>query len=162
MSVRRIITLLLLLFVGGSIITLVVRQLRGRGSDTARATEQKAAAEGTARTETVVYYFYGTFRCATCRAIEAYARQAVEGGFQNEIRDGRLKWRPVNVEAPENTHFIEDFGLVSRSLILAELRDGQVVRWRNLDQIWYVVGDRETFIAYVQDETRTFMQAAGR
>ncbi|MFO7616170.1 MAG: hypothetical protein R6V75_02880, partial [Bacteroidales bacterium] len=43
--------------------------------------------------------------------------------------------RVVNIDEPENRHFIQDFQLVTRSVVLAEYRDGEVVRYENLDQV---------------------------
>lgn len=123
----------------------------GDGADAATATKE---------TGTVVYYFHGNARCATCKTIEAYADEAVHAAFAGEIEDGALQWRVVNIDESENRHFIQDFQLVTRSVVLAEYRDGEVVRYENLDQVWRLVRDKERFLAYVQDETREFLGAS--
>jgi hypothetical protein len=118
-----------------------------------------AAATATMETGTVVYYFHGNARCATCKTIEAYADEAVHAAFAEDLEEGALEWRVVNIDEPENRHFIQDFQLVTRSVVLAEYRDGEVVRYENLDQVWRLVRDKERFLAYVQDETRGFLGA---
>jgi hypothetical protein len=110
--------------------------------------------------ETVVYYFHGNARCATCKTIEAYADEAVHAAFAAELEDGTLQWRVVNIDETANRHFIEDFQLVTRSVVLAEYRDGEVVRYENLDQVWRLVRDKGRFVSYVQDETREFLAAS--
>lgn len=107
--------------------------------------------------EVVAFYFHGDFRCTTCRTIEAYAAEAVNGGFADQIASGSLEWRVVNVERPENKHFIEDFQLVTRSVVLAEYHDGKVVRWQNLDKVWQLVRDKDRFVSYVQNELGGFL-----
>lgn len=105
----------------------------------------------------VAYYFHGNFRCATCRTIEAYSEEAVTEGFVGEIGSGRLAWRVVNIDEPENKHFVQDFQLVSKSLVLVEYRDGKVGRFENLKLVWQLVGDKEAFLDYVRASTREFL-----
>lgn len=108
-------------------------------------------------TQIVAYYFHGQFRCATCRKLEALSKEAISSGFSKELGSGRLAFRAVNVERPETRHFIKDFQLVTKSLVLVEYKDGKVVRWKNLPKIWQLVRDRDSFIRYVQEETRAFL-----
>jgi hypothetical protein len=116
-------------------------------------------AAATAGTETIVYYFHGNARCATCKTIEAYADEAVHATFAAELEDGTLRWRVVNIDEPEHRHFIQDFQLVTRSVVLAEYRDDEIVRYENLDQVWRLVRDKERFVDYVQSETKAFLEA---
>ena len=109
--------------------------------------------------ETVVYYFHGNVRCATCKKIEAYADEAVHEEFGKALEDGSLQWQVVNIDEPANRHFIQDFQLVTRSVVLVEYRDGKVVRFENLDQVWQLVRDKERFVTYVKDATREFLAA---
>ena len=104
-----------------------------------------------------VYYFHTNYRCTTCRAIEAYSEEAIRGAFAGDLAVGRLVWRAVNVELRENQHFIEDFQLVTKSLVLVEERNGDVVRFKNLDKVWQLVRDKQRFLDYVHSETRDFM-----
>ena len=105
----------------------------------------------------VAMYFHGNVRCATCRKIETYADEAIAQGFVDELTSGRLAWRVVNIEEPGNKHFIEDFQLVTRSVVLVEYREGEVVRWENLDKVWQLVRSKDRFVGYVQGETSEFL-----
>ncbi len=123
-------------------------------------------AEGPAGTETtppsdgvVAYYFYGDVRCATCRKLEAYSNEAITLGFDGEIESGDLVWRAVNIDGEENAHFVDDFQLVTKAVVLVEYRGGRVVRWENLDKIWTLVRNKENFVDYVQTSTREFLAA---
>lgn len=105
----------------------------------------------------VAYYFHGNKRCSTCRKLEAYSAEAIKGGFAAELEAGELDWRVVNTDDKENAHFITDFELVTKSVVLAEYRDGKVVRFKNLKLVWQLVGDEDGFVRYVRDETRDFL-----
>lgn len=105
----------------------------------------------------VAFYFHGNVRCATCKKIESYADEAVRRGFPQALQNGALEWRVVNIDEAENQHFIQDFQLVTRSIVLAEYSGEKVLRWKNLDKVWQLVRSKDTFVEYVQDETRQFL-----
>jgi len=108
----------------------------------------------------VAYYFHGDFRCQTCRKIEALSREAVESGFPEDLKAGRLEWRVINVEESGNEHFIQDYQLFSKALVLVAKEDSKQTRWKNLQKVWTLVGDKEPFIQYVQDEIRAYLGGA--
>lgn len=106
----------------------------------------------------VATYFYGTIRCATCRTIETYAREAVEEGFAPQIAAGTVAFRAVNVEEPQNRHFIRDYQLMTRSVVVTEEVDGAVARWVRLDHVWRLVGNRPAYLNYVQDAVHGYLE----
>ena len=106
----------------------------------------------------VAYYFHGKLRCKTCRTLEALSQEAITKGFADELESGRLEWRAINTDEPENVHFVKDFELVTKALVLVEYRDGKVTRHQDLKLIWQLVGDKEGFLKYVRDSTREFIE----
>ena len=105
----------------------------------------------------VAYYFHGNFRCASCKKIEEYSHDAIQVGFAKELKDGTLKFEVINVEESPNRHFINDYALATKSLVLV-LKDGdRQVRFKNLDLVWQLLGSRDEFVAYVQNEVRGFL-----
>jgi hypothetical protein len=105
----------------------------------------------------VAYYFHGNFRCATCKKLEAYSQEAISGAFADELAAKTLSWKVLNTDQEENRHFVTDFELVTKAVVLVEYRDGKVVRFENLKDVWELVGDKDEFIKYVQDSTRKFL-----
>ena len=106
----------------------------------------------------IAYYFHGHKRCETCRTIEAYSKEAIHDGFSSELKKGQLLWRVVNVDEPENTHFMKDFQLTNKSVVLVKVEDGQNKQWEELNQVWILVRDKEEFVDYIQEETRAFLK----
>ena len=105
----------------------------------------------------VAYYFHTNTRCSTCRKIEAYSHEAIEEGFKTELKDGTLELRVVNYEEPENRHYIKDYKLVTKSLILVNLVDGKQTEWRNLKLVWELTKNKEAFLNYVRGEVRGYL-----
>lgn len=106
----------------------------------------------------IAYYFHGTFRCTTCRTIEQYSHDAIQMYFAKELGNGKLEFRPVNIEEPENKHFIQDYQLVTRSLVLSLMSDGKETKWKNLADVWKLVRDKDKFFQYVKDEVEQFLK----
>jgi len=106
----------------------------------------------------IAYYFHGTFRCSTCRTIEQYSLEAIQTYFAKELGSGKLEFRPVNIEEPENKHFIQDYQLVTRSLVLSLMSDGKETKWNNLADVWKLVRDKDKFFQYVKDEVEKFLK----
>ena len=102
----------------------------------------------------LVYYFHATTRCATCRTIEAYARETVTSKFATDIDARRLEWQTVNVDLPANRHFIRDFQLYTRSVVVVDAKNPK--RYKVLDRVWQLVGNKPAFQTYVEQEIRGF------
>jgi hypothetical protein len=116
-----------------------------------------AVAKAGSSTKVIAYYFHVTVRCQTCRAIEAYSKEAIERGFAGDLKSGAIEWRLVNVQLPENRHYIQDYRLFTRSLVLVKVRNGKQVEWRNLDKVWELVGDKAQFEKYVQTNVKAYL-----
>jgi hypothetical protein len=117
--------------------------------------------EKTQNAKVIAYYFHGTFRCTTCRTIEQYSHEAIQTYFAKELANGSLEFRPVNVDEPDNKHFIQDYQLVTRSLVLSLVSDGKEMKWKNLPDVWNLVRDKEKFYQYVKDEVELFLKETG-
>ena len=74
------------------------------------------------------------------------------------MKEGKVVWRLVNLDEPANTHYIEDYQLYSKSVIVSDVRDGEEVRWKNLMKVWQLTNDKAAFIRYVQDEVRDYLE----
>lgn len=109
----------------------------------------------------IAYYFHTNTRCSTCVKIEQYSHEAIEQGFPNELKNGTLEMRVVNYEQPENRHFIQDYKLVSKSLVLVNLTNGQQTRWTNLKLVWQLTGRKDAFLNYVRKEVRSYLAGMG-
>jgi hypothetical protein len=105
----------------------------------------------------IAYYFHTDTRCSTCMKIEAYSKEAIEQGFANELKNGTLEMRVVNYENPENRHFMQDYRLVSKSLVLVNVVNGKQTEWTNLKMVWQLTGRKDAFLNYVQKEVRSYL-----
>ncbi len=170
MNIKKVFTVLLLVFVVGSVGYMVVNEKAVEvdvQEEAAAVDEAALAAEADPEVladevvgeerQVVVYYFHGDVRCPTCHKLESYAKEAVETYFADQVAAGQLQWRPVNVDKSENTHYIKDYQLVTKSIVLSEVVGGEESKWENLDQIWNLVRDKNVYVEYIREGVSSFV-----
>ena len=143
-----------------AIITVASLALGGSAETSEVSSSENAVGKDSTGTkpEVVLYYFHGTRRCNTCKTIESYAQEAVEGKFKDALKAGTLNWTVLNTDESENAHFVKDFGLVSSSLVLVAVDGGEVLRHEILQDAWTLVRDKPRFIEYVQGSVGEFLE----
>ena len=107
-------------------------------------------------TKIMAYYFHCTARCPTCMKLESYTREAIEDSFKDELKAGRIEWRVVNTDEDGNGHFVKDFNLETKSVVLVAMQGDRQLRWKNLDKIWDLVGSKDEFKKYIRKEVSEF------
>lgn len=159
MNIRRIVTIVLSIFVATSIVYLVATEVRKpEKSDTTSEGTQNNPASMENHVLTV-YYFHTTFRCPTCRKIEALTESTVKNFYSAELVKRKILWKPVNIELPENRHFADDFKLFTKSVVIVDSSNGKQIRWKNLDKIWELVRDESAFTGYIKKEITVYLNS---
>ncbi|TRZ93753.1 hypothetical protein D4R78_07580 [bacterium] len=108
----------------------------------------------------IAYYFHGTFRCPTCTTMERYSREAIETNFKDALTSGKFEFKVVNVEDRGNEHFVNDYQLYTKSLILSLVKNGKETKSKNLDKIWEYARNKQIFSDYVTEEVAKFLKEA--
>ena len=173
MKTKTIINILLLSFVLGSVGFLIAGESLRKGKAPATITDKETVTDtdppSTLQREkaretspqsshkVIAYYFHGRARCRSCILIESYTKEAIYRDFENELKTGRLEWRPVNVEEPDNSHFIKDYKLYTKSVIIADIQDSRQIRWKNLEKVWELIYDKDDFLNYISDEIKAYL-----
>ena len=117
------------------------------------------AGENVQGAHVVAYYFHGTFRCPTCQKLEQYSQEAIQTNFSEALASGKLAFSVVNVEINGNEHYMTDYQLYTKSLVLSLRKNGKEVAFKNLDKIWEYVGNKQRFQDYVRNEVSAFLKA---
>lgn len=111
--------------------------------------------------ELVVYYMDMGKDCSTCLSLEAYTKEALDTWFAPDLASGRVQWRTADLDDPANAHFVDEFGLYTKSVVLVRFEDGKQVQFESLGRIWELVYDRDAYMAYIRDEVQRFLDGSG-
>jgi len=117
-----------------------------------------AAKQQSPRNLVIARYCHGHARCSNCIKIEQYSREAIETGLRKDLDSGRLRFEVVDVEEPANRHYIQDYALYTKSLVLISEADGKELRHKVLNDVWNHLSDKAAFMAYVKSETEGFLK----
>ncbi len=92
--------------------------------------------------------------------MEQYAAEVIQNDFKDALAAGKLTFKAVNVDQKANEHYVKDYNLFTKSLILSIQKDGKEVRSKNLDKIWQWVRNKEQYQNYVRGEVAAFLKEA--
>ncbi len=135
-----------------------IPQLEGKPVVSAAATADSSGASVPSVHQVLAYYFHGTRRCSNCIKIEAYTKEAIDSTYGAALKDSSLIWQVVNTDEEANNHYLNDYQLYTKSVILVDMHDGKQIRWKNLEKVWQHLGDKEAFKKYIRDEVALFLK----
>lgn len=72
-----------------------------------------------------ILYFHGKKRCATCLAIEKETKAVTETALAEEISDGTVVFRSIDLSEDKNSVIAEKYGITWSSLVLVNHCDGK-------------------------------------
>lgn len=167
MTLKEATTNSLLMFVAATCVVLIAKAvtpapqmttvMAGSGSESSTSIAKTGTPTLAMQNGIKVYYMHGNTRCPTCRTIEAYAKEAVESGFGQELQSGQIEWQVINYESPGNEHYALDYQVVAPIVVLAKYEGGKQLAWKGLPEVWEHVSDKSAFVGFVQTELRNFM-----
>ncbi|MDX9781025.1 MAG: nitrophenyl compound nitroreductase subunit ArsF family protein [bacterium] len=111
--------------------------------------EQSASLEIAGNADHVtVYYLHSTFRCETCNRIEAMTKELLEREYAALIANGHMRW--AEIDFMKNTQLAKRFEIAASTVVVADIREGEVLRYQRLDKVWTLTGDRKAFESYLR------------
>jgi hypothetical protein len=123
------------------------------------AAEAQPIAQPESERLVLITYFTSDQRCTTCLRIEKQTRDAVQDGFAAELGTGTLRFQTVNFDRPENKHFIGDYGLAFKTVVISERHQGKETKWDRYDKVWELASKPEAFAAYLREGIRAHLKS---
>ncbi len=159
---KRILTYLLIAFaMGGAFIAIKNKNTANQASTEAsprQATVDMTKVSNHANSGVVVTYFSSNVRCASCLKLEKLSQETIHTRFAKELALKHVQFQVLNMDLPENQHFITDYALVSKTVVVAEYKDGKVQRWVNLQDVWLKLSNPTEFDAYLTHAIAAYLR----
>jgi hypothetical protein len=105
-------------------------------------------------------YFTGKIRCTACVEIETGAKEVIEASFPAELASGRLRFEVVNFDAPENRHYVQEYGLDASQLVLVRFDGAERKGWKVLPELWTLVETPEKMKGFVREQVAAALREA--
>ena len=90
--------------------------------------ENTAAAKSPEKDRVEVIYFHGKQRCTTCMAIEKNAKEVVNTLFANELKNGTVVFKTVDISTQEGEKIADKYEVTWSSLFVNKWKDGKESR----------------------------------
>jgi hypothetical protein len=126
----------------------------------ANPTRADDSAEAAPAHQVVACYFHRTNRCPTCKKISSYIEEAVDAGFADEIKAGTVKVKMVDFQDAKNQKVTEAYKITGPTLVFMDIHDGKVKSWKPAPKVWSLVGKKNDFFKYVQQELKGYLTPA--
>jgi hypothetical protein len=120
------------------------------------------AADDVADAGLVVYYLHSSYRCPTCRTVEAQAKKIVETEFARQLERGEIAFKSVDYEKGAGAKLAREFKVNSAVVVLVAMKDGKIDRSRSkrLDKVLPLAArDVAALDAYLRDEIKAILPA---
>lgn len=104
-----------------------------------------------------VFYFHSTARCTSCLKLEEYIRNTINTFFQEELNNGSLKFKEINVDLVENKELVQKFQAVGSSLKINEIYNGMDHIEEDV-KVWRYLNNENNFANYLQARIKTRLE----
>lgn len=104
----------------------------------------------------MTYFILGT-RCETCKKIEALAKDTAAKDFAGELASNKLIFRVIDTGEPASRHYVKDYQLTSKTVILSRRLNGKETEWKDMENVWDLYDDPPTYHAYIGTQIRKFL-----
>jgi len=123
-------------------------------SETANETQMPSVKKSADKIE--IYYFHRTQRCYSCNILSRYVRETIEQKFSEEIESGKIEFREINIDLPENKNVTGKFQASGSSLFINAIKDGQ----DNISQdtsVWRLLNNRSQFENHLANKINSLL-----
>ncbi len=143
------------IIIGGGIIILILLAIfivKPKDNITNNINSESAGA-----TKVQVFLFHATQRCPTCIRIGKLAEATVKERFAGQLKSGKIEFREINIDLPENKALAEKFQAGGSALFINAVKDGQ----DNIEEdtmVWQLAGgDATKFKDYLSNKINTIL-----
>jgi thiol-disulfide isomerase/thioredoxin len=161
MKSKTIIRGLLLVFALGSLAVWAAREIKKSKAmaEFAAAPKVEEKLPAVAGKQVVLTYFRNNIRCSSCKKIEALTTETAQKEFADELANGKLVFRVIDVDEPANNHYIKDYRLTTKSVVISLRVDGKETSWTDMEKIWDLLGEPAAFRAYLAEPIRKHLKS---
>lgn len=96
-----------------------------------------------------VFVFHNTQRCISCVNLGKYAKETIETKFSNEFNNGKIIFKEINLDLPENKELGDKFQASGSSLYINAIKDNKDnISYES--KLWMLVTDKQKFMDYLE------------
>ncbi len=125
-------------------------------SNTQKSFQKTKVGESKPAEKVQVYVFHSTNRCYSCITMGQYLKAMLEESFQSELKSGKIEFKEINVDLPENKVVATKFQVAGTSLFINPVIDGKDNIQEEV-QAWRLLGNQKNFSDYMVKKIRALI-----
>ncbi len=103
-----------------------------------------------------VVHFHGTQQCSSCIAVGKYALQTITSKFPEEYASGKISFKEINIDLPENNDIVTKYQAGGSSLFVNAMR-GTTDDIVQDTTVWQLVNNEERYINYFEGKLKDLL-----
>jgi hypothetical protein len=105
----------------------------------------------------IVYQFHRRFRCDACYKLENAINEALQTHFPEELKAGSLIFKVIDLDAEGSGDFEKQYDFFYNTVIMVDMENGKESRFKNLEEVWGLVEDREAAAEFIRSEIAEYL-----
>lgn len=103
-----------------------------------------------------VVHFHGTQQCVSCITVGKFALQTIKDKFPDEYASGKVIFKEINGELPENQAMVMKYQAAGSSLFINAIRDEKDSISEDTT-VWRLVNSESEYTTYFEGELRKLL-----
>jgi len=103
-----------------------------------------------------VLNFHRTQRCWSCLTLGKLSEKTVSEKFASEVASGKVIFKAVNIELPENKEIVNLYQVSGSSLYINAIKSGKNNIVQNM-KVWQLLSDEPAFTNYLEAQLRSLL-----
>ena len=103
-----------------------------------------------------VVHFHATQQCVSCITVGKFAKQTIDEKFPEEVKTGKIVFKEINAELPENQAIVNQYQARGSSLFVNAIRNEQ----DNIAEdttVWRLVNSESQYITYFEGKLNSLL-----
>jgi len=98
-----------------------------------------------------VIHFHLNQQCTSCIILGNYAEDTINTYFSSEVSSGKIEFKHLNLELPENKEIVSKYGATGSSIWIGTYTtDGEFYAEENVN-LWYKLNNKEDYESYLKE-----------
>jgi hypothetical protein len=103
-----------------------------------------------------VLHFHASKQCMSCINIGKFTKATIEEKFPEEFKSGKIVFREINIDLPENYVIAQDYKVSGSALFINVVKDGQGNKEEDTT-VWRLVTNETQFKDYFEEKLKTLL-----
>ena len=103
-----------------------------------------------------VLHFHATQQCISCTNIGKFTKATIEEKFPEEFKSGKIVFREINIDLPENYKTAQDYKVSGSALFINAIKDGQDHKEEDT-LVWRLVANETQLKNYFENKLRAIL-----